>query len=224
MLYEDGSRLADELCRTLRRHGHAIELASANHESVRTAPARGCDLVILDLSLRGAEAATLVAALAERRDDVPTLVLTAREQLQERVQALELGADCLAEPIAMPELAARVRALLRRPRPRSASRLTCGPLVLDRDARRAYLRGEPLTLLPREWAVAEVLLGRAEQIVPKETIMRSLSAGGKPVSANTIETHISRLRGKLDRAGIRIRTVHRVGYMLEAPAAETASA
>lgn len=224
VLYEDGSRLTDELCRTLRRHGHAVQLASANAENVRVPPGRDCDLVILDLSLRGAEAATLVGALGQRRDDVPTLVLTAREQLQERVQALELGADCLAEPIAMPELSARVRALMRRSRPRLAGRLTCGPLVLDRDARRAYLCGEPLSLLPREWAVAELLLGRPEQIVPKDAFMRSLSANGKPVSANTIETHISRLRGKLDGAGIRIRTVHRVGYMLEAPVAETVSA
>ena len=224
VFFEDGSRLADELCRTLRRHGHAVELASASAEAVRAPPARDCDLVVLDLSLRGAEAGKLLGALRQRRDDVPTLVLTAREQLQERVQALELGADCLAEPIAMPELAARVRALMRRTRPRPTPRLSCGPLVLDRDARRAYLRGEPLYLLPREWAVVELLLGRAEQIVPKEAIMRSLSNSGKPVSANTIETHVSRLRAKLEGAGIRIRTVHRVGYMLEAPAAATASA
>src|SRR5690349_13650529 len=173
LLYEDGSRLSDEICRTLRRHGHAVQLASASAETVRAVPARDCDLVILDLSLRGAEAGQLLGALAQRRDDVPSLVLTAREQLPERVQALELGADCLAEPIAMPELAARVRALMRRTRPHRSLRLCCGPLVLDRDARRAYLDGEPLNLLPREWAVVELLLGRTEQIVPKEAIMRS---------------------------------------------------
>jgi two-component system, OmpR family, response regulator len=225
VLLEDGSPLADELCRTLRRLGHAVEMASAKEDAGRAAGAHGCDLVVLDLTLlRGAEAAKVLSALGERHDAAPTIVLTAREQARERVQALELGADCLTEPIAMAELAARLRALVRRIRPRKSSRLVCGPLVLDRDARRAYLGREPLSLLPREWAVTELLLARADQIVPKETIMQALSVSGKPVSPNTIETHISRVRAKLEGGGIRIRTVHRVGYMLEAVVAARAEA
>jgi DNA-binding response OmpR family regulator len=161
----------------------------------------------------------LLRALAELRDRLPLLVLTSRGQVDERVQALELGADCLGEPFAMREVAARVRALLRRARPQEeAHRLVHGPLVVDTDAHRAYLAGEPLALLPREWAVLQVLLNHAERVVSKETISRSIAGVGKPMSANTIETYISRLRAKLERAGMRIRTVHRVGYMLEAEA------
>jgi two-component system, OmpR family, response regulator len=219
LLLEDGSTVADALCRMLRREGYAVEMASVSEQTLRAARTRPCDLLILDLSLRAGDAAKLVRSLEQWRDQVPALVLTAREQVDERVQALELGADCLAEPFAMPELAARVRALIRRSRPRRGAKLVHGPLVVDREAHRAYLRGEPLALLPREWAVLEVLLERCEQIVPKEIIMGSLSRNGKPVSANTIETHVSRLRAKIEDAGVRIRTVHRVGYLLEAPGA-----
>jgi DNA-binding response OmpR family regulator len=220
LLLEDGSTVADALCRMLRREGYAVEMASVNEQTVRLARRHVCDLLILDLTLRAGDAGKLLRSLEQWRDQVPALVLTAREHVDERVQALELGADCLAEPFAMPELAARVRALMRRTRSRRGGRLVHGPLVVDREAHRAYLRGEPLALLPREWAVLEVLLERCDQIVPKEIIMGWLSRGGKPVSANTIETHVSRLRAKIEGAGVRIRTVHRVGYLLEAPARE----
>jgi len=223
LLLEDGSTVADALCRMLRREGYAVEMASVNEQTVRAARQHACDLVILDLTLHAGDAAKLVRSLEQWREHVPTLVLTAREQVDERVQALERGADCLAEPFAMPELAARVRALMRRSRSRGTGRLVHGPLVVDRDAHRAYLRGEPLALLPREWAVLEVLLERCDQIVPKEIIMGRLARNGKPVSANTIETHVSRLRAKIDDAAVRIRTVHRVGYLLEAPSAERLS-
>jgi len=218
LLLEDGSTVADALCRMLRREGYAVEMASVSEQTVRAARRHACDLVILDLTLRADDAGKLLRSLEQWHDQVPALILTAREQLDERVQALELGADCLAEPFAMPELAARVRALMRRSRTRSrrGGKLVHGPLVVDREAHRAYLRGEPLALLPREWAVLEVLLERCDQIVPKNIIMGSLSRGGKPVSANTIETHVSRLRAKVEGAGVRIRTVHRVGYLLEA--------
>ncbi|HEX9432353.1 MAG TPA: response regulator transcription factor [Burkholderiales bacterium] len=217
LILEDGSWVADELARMLRRQGCAVELARSSEQAVRTAAAQTFDLLILDLSLRVVDGARLLRALEDQRDRVPLLVLTAREQVDERVQALELGADCLAEPFAMPELAARVRALIRRSRSREdARRLVHGPLVVDSDARRAYLAGEPLALVPREWAVLEVLLRQAERVVSKESISQSIAGCGKPVSANTIETYVSRLRAKLEPAGIRIRTVHRVGYMLEA--------
>jgi two-component system, OmpR family, response regulator len=218
LILEDGSWVADELSRMLRRQGCAVEVARSGEQAVRAAAAQSFDLLILDLSLRVVDGARLLRALEDQRDQVPLLVLTAREQVDERVQALELGADCLAEPFAMPELAARVRALIRRSRTKEGRRIVHGPLVVDGDARRAYLGGEPLELLPREWAVLEVLLRRAERVVSKESISQSIAGGGKPVSANTIETYVSRLRAKLEPAGIRIRTVHRVGYMLEAAA------
>jgi DNA-binding response OmpR family regulator len=219
LILEDGSWVADELSRMLRRQGCSVELARSTEQAVRSAAAQSFELLILDLSLRVVDGARLLRALEDPPDRIPLLVLTARDQVDERVQALELGADCLGEPFAMPEVAARVRALMRRSRSaKEGRRIVHGPLVVDSDARRAYLGGEPLALVPREWAVLEVLLRQAERVVGKESISQAIAGGGKPLSANTIETYVSRLRAKLEPAGIRIHTVHRVGYMLEAAA------
>ncbi len=100
------------------------------------------------------------------------------------------------------------------------ARLVHGPLVLDRDSRRAFLHGAPLELLPREWAVLEVLLRSVNRVISKAMIGQLISPPGRVVSANTIETHVSRLRTKLEPGGVRIRTVHRFGYVLAAFAAE----
>jgi len=223
LFLEGGSPMVDELFRMLRRHGYAVEIAAADAKVVRTAATRVVDLLIVDLGC-APDAPKLLRALADWREQLPMLVLTAREQLDERVQALELGADCLAEPFAMPEIAARVRALLRRAHPQPGRKLAHGALMLDAGARRAYLDGEPLALLPREWAVLEALLRRAEQVVSKESLVLSLAGPGKPISVNAVETYISRLRAKLEPAGIRIRTVHRVGYVLERPVTQSAGA
>ena len=224
LVLENGSWATEELSRMLRRQGCAVEMAPASEPNVRAAPAQAYDLVIVDISGRGADTARLLRALQDSLEQVPTLVLTARAQVDERVQALELGADCLAEPFEMSELAARVRALMRRSHARQARKLVHGPLVVDSAARRAYLRGEPLALLPREWAVLEVLLRCAERVVSKEAIIEAIAGRGKPLSTNTIETYVSRLRAKLAPAGVRIRTVHRVGYMLEAGTADARAA
>lgn len=169
LVLQDGSLLADELARILRKQGCAVDVAHSSVEAMRAAAAESYDLIVLD---------------------------AARGQIEERLQALMQG-----------------RA------PEETHRLVHGPLVVDLDAHRAYLAGTPLTLLPREWAVLQVLLTNAERVVSKETISRAVSNGGKPMSANTIETYISRLRAKLEREGLHIRTVHRVGYMLEAETA-----
>jgi two-component system OmpR family response regulator len=115
----------------------------------------------------------------------------------------------------MPELAARVRALIRRGQARAGPKVVHGPLVLDTSARRATLEGEPLELAAREWAVLEVLLARVEKIVSKEAIIQAMASWGEELSLNAIEVYVSRLRAKLEPAGVRIRTVRGFGYMLE---------
>jgi two-component system, OmpR family, response regulator TctD len=216
LFLQDGSRVADELARMLGRDGFVVELVPCSEQMARTAPTRGCDLLIVDLSLRAGSSATLLRALEDHQGEIPTLVLASRRQVAERVQALEMGADCLAEPFAMQEVVARVRALLRRVEPRrGGNKIVYGALTVDREARRAYLQGNPVHLLPREWALLQVLLGRADGIVSKAEISQAIAGSGKPLSGNTIETYVSRLRAKLGPAALRIRAVHRVGYMLE---------
>jgi len=154
--------------------------------------------------------------LREGAQRMPVLVLTARDTVDDRVHGLDLGADdYMAKPFAMPELAARVRALIRRSQAQTGPRVVHGPLMLDTVARRAFLRGAPLDLAAREWAVLEVLLARVERIVSKESIIQAVASWGDELSPNAIEVYVSRLRGKLEPAGIRIRTVRGFGYMLE---------
>ena len=149
-------------------------------------------------------------------DLVPVLVLTARDAIDDRVHGLDLGADdYMAKPFAIPELVARVRALTRRRKAQSGPRVTHGPLELDTAARRAFLCGEPLDFAAREWAVLEVLLGKVEKVVSKEAIIQAVANWGEELTPNAIEVYVSRLRAKLDQAGVQIRTVRGFGYMLE---------
>jgi DNA-binding response OmpR family regulator len=147
---------------------------------------------------------------------MPVLVLTARDAVGDRVHGLDLGADdYMTKPFALPELAARARALIRRGQAGTGSRTSHGPLVLDRAARRAFLQGNPLELAAREWAVLQILIEKVEKVVSKEAFIESLTNWEEGLSANAIEVYISRLRAKLEPAGIRIRTVRGFGYMLE---------
>lgn len=225
LFLQDGSRVADELAGMLGRDGFVVELVPCSEQMARGATKRGCDLLIVDLSLRAGHSAALLQALEGHQGEIPMLVLASRRQIAERVEALEIGADCLAEPFAMPEAVARVRALLRRvPPARAGNKIVYGALIVDRDAHRAYLQGNPLHLMPREWALLQVLLGRADGIVSKAEISQAIAGRGKPLSSNTIETYVSRLRAKLGPGALRIRAVHRVGYMLEGSRAQRSNA
>src|SRR5204863_204320 len=130
------------------------------------------DLVILDIGLPQMDGFEVLRRLRAAEKPMPVLVLTARDAVDDRVRGLDLGADdYMAKPFAMPELTARVRALLRRSLAQTGPKVVHGPLTLDTVARRAYLAGEPLELAAREWAVLEVLLGKVEKIVSKESII-----------------------------------------------------
>jgi len=115
----------------------------------------------------------------------------------------------------VPELAARVRALIRRSQAQTGPKIVHGPLILDTLARRAQLGGVPLDLAAREWAVLEMLLARVEKIVSKDAIIQAVASWGEELTPNAIEVYVSRLRAKLDPAGVKIRTVRGFGYMLE---------
>jgi two-component system, OmpR family, response regulator len=126
-----------------------------------------------------------------------------------------LGADdYMTKPFALPELLARIRALSRRKQVEVESKLIHGPLMLDTAARRAWLSDKPLDVSAREWAVLEFLMQRVEKVVSKDQIVHAV-AGWEELSDNAVEVYISRLRGKLEAAGIKIRTVRGFGYMLE---------
>jgi two-component system OmpR family response regulator len=219
LIVEDDAPLASGLQRILEAEGHAVDVTPRGEEAVLAASNEKFDLVILDIGLPqmdGFEVLRRLRAGPPGGGPMPVLVLTARDAVDDRVRGLDLGADdYMVKPFAMPELTARVRALLRRSQAHGGPRIAHGPLQLDTVARRAFLKGEPLELAAREWAVLEVLLARVEKIVSKEAIIQAVAGWGDDLSPNAIEVYVSRLRYKLEPAGIRIRTVRGFGYMLE---------
>jgi DNA-binding response OmpR family regulator len=146
------------------------------------------------------------------------LLLTARDAVEDRVHGLELGADdYLVKPFATAELVARIRALARRNAPAPAV-LVVGALALDLAARRARVGDKPLELSVREWAVLEYLLQHSGRVVSKQQIIDAIQPWGDDLTLNAVEVYVSRLRLKLQDAGVAIRTIRGFGYLLE-PAA-----
>ena len=216
MIVEDDAALARGVARILESEGYAVDVVTRGEQAILAAEQERFDLVILDVGLPGMDGFEVLRRLRAQAERVPVLLLTARDAVNDRVHGLDLGADdYVAKPFAMSELAARVRALIRRSQAQAGPKVVHGPLLLDTVARRAFLNGEPLELAGREWAVLEVLLAKVERVVSKEAIIQAVANWGEELSLNAIEVYVSRLRAKLEPAGIRIRTVRGFGYMLE---------
>lgn len=216
LLVEDDTLLADGLARALRQSGYLVETASDGRTADRWLEAENFDLTILDLGLPGMDGSELLQRLRQRKQHIPVLVMSAREALDERVRLLDLGADdYLVKPVALAELEARVRALIRRGQAVTDPTITLGKLTLDTVGKRAWLDGGALDLTAREWAALEFLALRVNRIISKEQMMQSLYGWDEEITPNAVEKFVSRLRSKLEPAGLVIRTVRGLGYYLE---------
>jgi two-component system OmpR family response regulator len=216
LIVEDDPVLADGLTRTLKHADYAVDCATSGIDADHVLAAQPYDLVILDLGLPGIDGFEVLRRLRRRGGAVPVLVLTARDALTDRVKGLDLGADdYMIKPFDLPELEARVRALIRRGQSGGGSVLTHGSLVLDTAGRRATLGGEPLDLSARELGVLEVLMMRSGRVVNKEQLTEQLYGWDEEVGPNAIEVYVHRLRRKLEPAGVSIRTIRGLGYLLE---------
>jgi DNA-binding response OmpR family regulator len=216
LLVEDDPALADSTARALRSQGWAVDVTARGEPvplSVRQDP---YDLVILDIGLPGIDGFETLRRVRAQGSATPVLMLTARDAVEDRVRGLDAGADdYLVKPFALSELLARVRVLHRRAQARIDATLRLGRLKMDLDARRAFIDAQPLELSAREWSVLEYLLARAGKVVAKEQILQAVAGWDEAISENAIEVYVSRLRAKLDAAGVRIRTVRGFGYLLE---------
>jgi two-component system OmpR family response regulator len=218
LIVEDDALLGDGLTRSLRQADYAVDLVADGAEADGVLAAQSYDLVILDLGLPTLDGFEVLKRLRRRGSTIPVLVLTARDALDDRVKGLDLGADdYLKKPFELPELEARVRALIRRGQSGGGSLLTHGTLTLDTAGRRAALGGAPLELSARELGVLEVLMLRSGRVVSKDQFADQLYNFDADVGANAIEVYMHRLRKKLEPAGIRIRTIRGLGYLLERP-------
>jgi len=215
LVVEDDELVGAGVAAGFAREGWEVERSRSGEEALERAACERHAAIVLDIGLPGIDGFEILRRLRECGSAAPVLMLTARDAVGDRVRGLDLGADdYMVKPFAMPELVARVRALMRRAHIRTGEQIVHGPLTLDCTARRAYLNGAPLELTAREWAVLEVLIERTERTVPKEAIIAALAGSGEELTPNAIEVYVSRLRAKLDRAGIRIQTVRGFGYLL----------
>jgi two-component system OmpR family response regulator len=220
LIVEDDPVLSDGLTRSLRESDYAVDSATDGAEADQILSTHSFDLVILDLGLPKLEGYEVLRRLRRRGSKTPVLILTALDALEDRVKGLDLGADdYLTKPFDLPELEARVRALIRRGQSGGGSLLSHGALTLDIAGRRALLDGEPLELSAREIGVLEVLMLRSGRVVNKDQLAEELYGWDEEVSANAIEVYVHRLRRKLEPAGVTIRTIRGLGYLLERPAA-----
>ena len=216
LVVEDDEQVGSGLVAGLGQSGFSVQRVATGEDALAACSAGDYDLVVLDIGLPGIDGFEVLRRLRDGRRAMPVLILTARDAIGDRVRGLDLGADdYMTKPFALPELAARVRALVRRGTTRSAPRLVHGPLTLDLASRRAQIGGEALDLAGREWEVLILLLERVEKVVSKDTFIGALTGFDDDLTQNAIEVYVSRLRSKLDPAGIRIRTVRGFGYMLE---------
>jgi two-component system OmpR family response regulator len=218
LLVEDDALLADGLARSLRQSGYVVEVAGDGKTADRWLENEAFDLTILDLGLPELDGSTVLQRLRARKQRTPVLILSARLAIEERVRLLDLGADdYVVKPVALVELEARVRALIRRGQTAPEPFITLGRLELDTVGKRAWLGGNALELTAREWAALEFLASRVNRIVNKEQFMQALYSWEEEITPNAIEKFISRLRSKLEPAGVTIRTVRGLGYYLEKP-------
>jgi two-component system OmpR family response regulator len=218
LLVEDDAVLSDGLTRVLQSHGMQVELAADGLVADKLLLNPRCSVAVLDIGLPGIDGFEVVRRLRARGSQLPVLLLTARDAVDDRVRGLELGADdYLVKPFATAELVARIRALARR-NAAPSSILTVGQLTLDPDARRARIGQRALDLSVREWAVLEYLLQQVGRVVSKQQIIEAILPWGDDLTTNAVEVYVSRLRLKLADAGIEIRTIRGFGYMLEANA------
>ncbi|TWI58775.1 two-component system response regulator TctD [Pseudomonas duriflava] len=217
LLVEDHRPLAESVAQALKGKGWTVDML---HDGVAADLALSSEdyaLAILDVGLPRLDGFEVLARLRERGNRLPVLMLTARGEVKDRVQGLNLGADdYLAKPFELTELEARVNALLRRSVLGGERQQRCGPLVYDLNTRRFSLNEQPLTLTSREQAVLGVLIARPGRVMSKEQLASHVFGLDEEVSPEAIEIYIHRLRKKLEDSPVRIVTFRGLGYLLEA--------
>ena len=219
LLVEDDKNLRTFLRKAFREEGYAVDEAATGEQALEAAA--GYDCVVLDLMLPGRDGFEVVRELRARGDRTPILVLTARGELTSRVRGLEGGADdYLTKPFDLPELLARVHALVRRARFRHEDAvLHVGALMLDPLGRRVTIAGRVVDLSPREFALLEFLMRNVHRTVSRSRIAEAVWNYQFDTGTNVVDVYINYLRKKLGALtdGTEIRTVRGVGYRLEGP-------
>jgi two-component system, OmpR family, response regulator len=215
LLVEDDDIVADAILRGLTAANYSVHRVASAEAAQAAIADEEFALAVIDVGLPGADGLTLVRRLRSAGKSLPTLILTARCTLTDKVKALDLGADdFLSKPFEAAELAARCRALMRRSSGALNGIIKLNRMSVDLLGKQLRIDEGEIELTAREWLVLECLVRRINLIVPKEKLQQAVASPDQDTSANAVEVHISRLRAKLGSAAV-IRGLRGLGYRLE---------
>jgi two-component system OmpR family response regulator len=215
LVVEDDDIVADAIARGLSAAKYSVHRVSSAEAAQSAMATEEFALAVIDVGLPGADGLTLVRRLRSLGKTMPTLILTARCTLNDKVKALDLGADdFLSKPFEPAELAARCRALMRRSSGALDGIIKLNRMSVDLVGRRLSIDGAEVELTAREWLLLECLVRRIGQVVSKERVHQAVTNREQDVTPNAIEVHVSRLRAKLGEAAV-IRSLRGLGYRLE---------
>ena len=228
LLVEDDVLVASGIKLGLGNAGYAVDWVGSAERALEVTQSETFDIAVIDIGLPAMDGLTLTQTLRDRGLTMPVIILTARDALQDRVQGLDKGADdYMVKPYELPELLARLRALLRRSQAATSAVLRFGGLEMDTGLRQASVPAplqadganpagrQPLELGPREWTVMEYLMLQAPKPANKDKLLQALTGWDKEITPNAVEVYISRLRAKLEPHGIALRSIRGFGYRLE---------
>jgi two-component system, OmpR family, response regulator QseB len=213
LVVEDDGPIRRMLERTLVAEGYGVSSVGDGGAALAAIEQSVPDLLVLDIGLPGLDGLAVCRRLRDKGLALPILLLTARDAVADRVAGLDAGADdYVVKPFELTELAARIRALLRRRAGRAAPLLVCGAIELDPAAHEVRVRGEPVALSAREFALLEALLGRPGAILSRTQLEEKLYGWNEEVGSNAVEVHLHALRRKLPADTIR--NVRGVGWTI----------
>jgi two-component system response regulator QseB len=213
LLVEDDEMIGAALRRGLQQQGHSVDWCRDARSADAALAVEPYDLVLLDLGLPDQDGFTLLSAIRRARNPTPVIISTARDAVSDRVRGLDLGADdYLVKPYDFDELAARIRAVVRRRAGNAGGRLSHQGLELDPATHEVWCDGQPVSLSAREFNILQTLLERPNAVTSRTQLEERLYGWEEEVASNAIEVHIHNLRRKLGEQ--RIRTVRGLGYSL----------
>jgi DNA-binding response OmpR family regulator len=213
LLVEDEAHLAEAVRDHLVAHGETVDWCASLVDADAALRSTDYGLVLLDLHMPDGRGIDLLRDVRKRGDGTPIVIASARDQISDRIEGLDAGADdYLVKPYDLDEMIARIGAVKRRYARMPSPVLTLGRFTIDTVAKRITCADEDIPITRREWAILDALLRRPSAVLSKEQLEDTLYAFGEDVNSNAVEVHISRLRGKLGRDTIR--TVRGVGYSI----------
>lgn len=214
LLVEDDQLLGDGLRSGLSQKGYTVDWLQDGQEAEHALLNEPFDIVVLDLALPRRSGMDIIKTIRSKGVSTPVLVLTAKTDIEQRVNALDSGADdYLTKPFDLSELAARLRSLIRRTSGRAEPTINYGQLSLDPSSHMVYRKGKQINVSPKEFALLHKLLENSGRVLSRDQLAQTLYGWDNEIDSNAVEVHIHNLRKKL---GIKvIRTIRGVGYMID---------